>query len=119
MKAVLLVSHGSRSPRTKKEILALVNALFQRLPGVIIEYAFLDIESPDIPEGIDKCVSQGAGEIIVALNFLNSGRHVNEDIPAIVAEAQKKHPGVKFAVTQPIGQHSQIPGLFIDLINDV
>jgi sirohydrochlorin ferrochelatase len=45
MKAILLVSHGSRSPKTKEEISVLVNILRQRLPQDIVEFAFLEIES--------------------------------------------------------------------------
>jgi sirohydrochlorin ferrochelatase len=119
MKAILLVSHGSRSPKTKEEIIALVGVLCQRLPQLIVEFAFLEIEPPSIPEGIDICAAKGAGEIIVTLNFLNAGRHVNEDIPAIVLEAQKKYPHIKFSISKPVGQHADIPNLFIDLINNV
>ena len=119
MKAILLVSHGSRSPKTRDEIKNLVNLISKRLPGFMIEYAFLEIESPNIPEGIDRCVSQGANDIILALNFLNAGRHVNDDIPTIMREAKEKYPKVKFSMTKPIGQHPQIPDLFIDLINNV
>jgi len=118
MKAILLVSHGSRSPKTKEEISVLAGLIRQRLPGVIVEYAFLEIEAPNIPQGIDQCVSQGATEIVVTLNFLNAGRHVDEDIPAIVLAAQKKYPQFKFTISKPIGQHPQIPNLFIDLINN-
>jgi sirohydrochlorin ferrochelatase len=118
MRAILLVSHGSRSPKTKEEIVILVNILRQSLPEDIVEFAFLEIESPGIPEGIDMCASEGVSEIVVALNFLNSGRHVNEDIPAIVFAAQKKYPQIKFTISSPVGQHPQIPNLFIDLINN-
>ena len=118
MKAILLVSHGSRSPKTKEEISVLIDVLRQRLPKAIVEFAFLEIEPPSIPEGIDICASQGAAEIVVTLNFLNAGRHVNEDIPAIVAEAKKKYPHIKFSISSPVGQHPQIPNLFIDLINN-
>jgi len=119
MKAILLVSHGSRSPKTKEEILLLVNILRQHFSHDIVEFAFLEIEQPSIPEGIDKCASQGAGQIVVALNFLNAGRHVDDDIPAIVIEAQKKYPNIKFVITKSIGQHPKIPNLFIDLINNL
>ena len=117
MKAILLVSHGSRSSKLKEEIISLVDQLHQRLDAAIIEFAFLEIETPSIPEGIDKCISQGAQEIIILLNFLNSGRHVNDDIPAIVKTAQEKYPKVKLSISKPIGQHPKIPDLFIDLIN--
>ncbi|MDE2028084.1 MAG: CbiX/SirB N-terminal domain-containing protein [Candidatus Omnitrophica bacterium] len=118
MKAVLIVSHGSRSPETKKEVSALVSSVSSCLPGVLVDYAFLEIEPPSIPEGIDTCVTGGAIEIVVALNFLNSGRHACEDIPALVQTAQKKYPSVKFSITKPIGQHARIPNLFVDLINE-
>ncbi len=115
---MLLVGHGSRSPKTKKEILDLANILRQRLPEKIVEFAFLEIEKHGIPEGIDRCVSQGATVVVMALNFLNAGRHVDEDIPAIVLAAQKKYPQVKFAISKPLGEHAQIANLFIDLINN-
>ncbi len=118
MKAILLVSHGSRSTKTKEEISDLADILRQRLPEKIVEFAFLEIQSPGIPEGIDKCVSQGATLVVVALNFLNAGRHVDEDIPAIVLAEQKKYPQVKFTVSKPLGEHVQIPDLIIDLINN-
>jgi len=118
MKAILIISHGSRSPRTKEEIVSLVRLMRERMPKSLVEYAFLEIELPSIPEGIDQCVSNGASEVIITLNFLNSGRHVNEDIPSIVKEAQKRYPQVKFSITRPIGQHAQIPDLFVDLINE-
>ena len=115
---MLLVSHGSRSPKAKEEISVLVGLLRQRLPSAIVEFAFLEIESPSIPEGIDKCITKGATELLLALNFLNAGRHVNKDIPAIVLASIKKYPQIKFAISKPIGQHAQIPNLFIDLINN-
>ena len=117
MKAVLLVSHGSRSPKTKEEVVSLVKKLKTKSGLAIVDYAFLEIESPSIPEGLEGCVNKGAKEIIVLLNFLNSGRHANDDIPAIVAEAQTKYPNVKIFITSPVGQHPKIVDLFTDLIN--
>ena len=118
MKAILIVSHGSRSPKTKEEILLLVSALGQRFKGVMIHYAFLEIESPSIQEGISQCVSKGARVIIIALNFLNAGRHVDVDIPEIIQEAKKEFSHVDIKISKPIGQHQQIPDLFVELINN-
>ena len=119
MKAILLVSHGSRSSKTKEEVAALVETLRKRVKADIFEFAFLELESPGIPEGIDMCVAKGADQIIVLLNFLNSGRHVDTDIPAIIHEAQNKYPRVRFFITGPVGQHTRIADLFADLINHV
>ena len=116
MKAVLFISHGSRYPSTKQEVESFVEKLKRLSEVPIFEYAFLEIAEPSIAEGIEICIDRGATEIIVLLNFLNSGKHVDEDIPKIVEEARAKHRGVIFHITEPIGQHEEIVHLFLDMI---
>ncbi len=116
MKAILLISHGSHSPKTKKEVALLIEQMKASLKGRMIQFAFLEIEQPSIPDGIDQCVREGAKEILVLLNFLNSGKHVDEDIPRIVKEAAAKHAEVRFKISNPVGQHPNIVGLFLDMI---
>lgn len=116
MKAVLLVSHGSRIRETKTEVERLVNVLKNKSPIPIFEYAFLEIESPSIPEGIDICVQKGATQIVILLNFFNTGRHVGLDIPKIVTEAQKKYPFLKFRITEPLGQHRGMVDIFLEML---
>ncbi len=116
MKAILVISHGSHSLETKREVSALIKKLRREIKIPIVEYAFLEIESPSISEGIDMCIKKGAKQILITLNFLNSGKHVDQDIPRIVAAAEKKYPAVKFKITSPVGQHPRITELFCDLI---
>jgi len=116
MKAVLLISHGSRLPETETEVQGFVNELRTQSNVPLFEYAFLEIAKPTIAEGIDICVEKGATEIVILLNFLNAGRHVDEDIPRIVDEARTKHPEIKFHITKPLGQNDQIIKLFLDMI---
>jgi sirohydrochlorin ferrochelatase len=118
MKAVLLVSHGSRETKARAEIELLARDLKKKSGISLVEPAFLEIESPDIPEGIRKCVDKGAGEIIVLLNFLNSGKHACADIPGIVNQARRSHPGVHFRITGPLGRHDALVALFLKLINE-
>ena len=118
MKAVLFISHGSRFPKAEEEVRSFVKELKQRSGISIFEYAFLDIMPPSIPQGIDACVARGATEIVVLLNFLNTGRHVDENIPSIIDEARKKYPAVTFRVTKPVGRHDQITDLFLDMIEE-
>ena len=116
MKAILFVSHGSRSPRSRQENFELLERI-QKKSGIPLgEAAFLETDTPSIPEGIERCVSRGVREIIVLLNFLNSGRHVLEDIPALVEAAKKKHPDIVFRVTPPVGTHPAITDLFLSWI---
>lgn len=116
MKAVLLVSHGSHSPKTKHEVASLVKQLKRRSKIKIFKFAFLEIEQPSIPSGIEMCVQAGVTQVLILLNLLNSGKHVDEDIPRIVNEARKKYPKVNFKITPPVGQHAKIVDLFLDFI---
>lgn len=117
MRAALVISHGSRTSKTKEQVQALVKKL-QSLTGIsLIEYAFLEIESPSIPQGITNCVQKGATEIIILLNFLNAGRHVDVDVPAIVQESREKFPHVEIHITKPVGQHPAIPKLFAEMLS--
>ena len=116
MKALLLITHGSRSPQSRDEVIALAAVLKERSQVKIVEYCFLDVDRPNIPEGIETCVAKGATHITILLNFLNSGNHVLLDVPGLVKEAQEKYPKLTFKITAPIGQHPQIPDLFLDLI---
>ena len=115
MRAILVVSHGSHSPQTKKEVEKLVASLRERPLADKIEYAFLEIEKPLIPEGIDSLVGWGAREIKILLNFLNSGRHVDVDIPQIINDARKKYPQIQFSISRPVGQHPKIVDLFCEI----
>lgn len=114
--AILFISHGSRSEKTIQEIKNLLLKLREKIDIPIVEFAFLEIEKPSIAEGIDICIDKGADNILILLNFLNAGRHVDTDIPEIIHTSQKKHPHVSIKMSQPIGQHPQIVDLFADLI---
>ena len=89
MRAVLLISHGSRSARTKQEVVSLVRKIQRQRKNSIVQYAFLELEKPSIPKGIDLCVKKGVREIVILLNFLNAGKHVDVDIPRIIQSAQR------------------------------
>ncbi len=116
-RAVLLISHGSREARAKKEIHLLTRSLKAKSSIPIFQYAFLEINRPSISAGLKRCVEQGAGEIIILLNFLNNGRHALRDIPRIVNSFHKKYPAVKIRTTAPVGQHPEIKKLFLDILH--
>ncbi|MFT7538788.1 MAG: sirohydrochlorin cobaltochelatase, partial [Lysobacterales bacterium] len=105
MKAILLISHGSRSKKTVEQVNETLNRLKLNGEEAIYKYAFLELESPSISEGIEECILAGATEIVILLNFLNAGMHVDKDIPSIVLESQSKYPNIPMKITPPVGQH--------------
>lgn len=63
----------------------------------------MELARPSISDAVAKCASAGAKKIVIAPYFLSRGRHITEDIPALVALAQAEHPGVQCVVADPIG----------------
>ena len=82
--ALLLVAHGSRRAASNTEVAQLAEQLQFNLQGdfAMVEAAFLELAGPSIPEGIQLCAESGVKNIVVLPYFLNTGRHVAEDIPA-------------------------------------
>jgi len=117
MKHVIVVSHGSRSEKTIEEIQRLVDSLREKNQNKQISFAFLEFDSPSIPDAIEASIKAEANEVLILLNFLNAGKHVDEDIPKIVKIAQEKYPQVMIQLSQPVGQHYGIVALFNEMIN--
>ncbi|MCX4191290.1 sirohydrochlorin chelatase [Methylophaga sp. OBS1] len=115
MKALLIVAHGSRRQASNQEVFALAEQLrsSQQPEFDLVEAAFLELADPSIPDGVAHCISEGANEVIVFPYFLNSGRHVTEDIPGILDEVRTRHPSVCIVLSQHIGASPAMPELVL------
>ncbi|HDZ16476.1 hypothetical protein LCGC14_0670460 [marine sediment metagenome] len=115
MNALLVIAHGSRRKKSNEE----VNALAQLIRAQnsndfdIVESAFLELADVLIPEGIERCVNAGATHITITPYFLNSGRHVTEDIPHEVNQVRPLYPNVTIQVTPHVGASSSMLSLII------
>lgn len=117
MKYLLLVAHGSRRTESNDEIAELATRLAgiarQQFDGVM--YAYLELAEPSIPAAIDACMQAGATEVAVVPYFLAAGRHVQEDIPAIVDAKQSEYPGCTIRIAPYLGTASELPELLLAL----
>lgn len=119
MKALLLIAHGSRRKQSNDEVVILADKLKQKCSQQygIIHAGFLELSETLIPDGIRKCVDDGASEIIVLPYFLNSGRHVVEDIPGIVEQTRAEYPDVDIRIAQHLGASDLMMDLLISTAN--
>jgi sirohydrochlorin ferrochelatase len=112
----LLVAHGSRNPRTAADHAALCNAVADAVAGpsapATVLPAFLEISEPSIGDAIDAAVAGGATSVTVLPLFVHVGNHVERDIPAIVDEARRRHPGTTVALRPHIGAGAD----FVELV---
>ena len=121
MKALLLIAHGSRRQQSNDEVVVLAEKLKNNCSEqyATVHAGFLELAQTLIPDGIKKCVEDGATEIIVLPYFLNSGRHVVEDIPNIIDETRPEFPDVDIKVAQHLGASALMMDLLIASANTV
>jgi len=114
MKALLLVAHGSRRKQSNDEVVLLAEKLKNNCGDQygIIKSSFLELADILIPDGIERCIADGATSITILPYFLNSGRHVIEDIPSIINTCAIQHPSVKITLAPHLGASD----LMVDLI---
>ena len=116
--AVLLVGHGSKLSGSNNAIDQVIEALRKKEPTTLFQAAFLEIQSPNIPDGIEHCLQQGAEEVVVIPYFVQAGKHVVQDIPRIVSEAKAKYPQKNICLAEYLGFDSRIVSVVGDRIHE-
>ena len=114
--AALIISHGSRTSQSHEEVIRLGETLCQRSGWPIVETAFLEVDQPNISAAVKTCVEKGATHVVVLLNFLNSGRHVLEDIPHAMDRVKKQFPNTTFEISPLVGSHPAILDILMDYL---
>ena len=106
--AILLIGHGSVRAEVKTAFCALADLVRTAAGCRPVEVAFLACGEPDIASGIERCVGQGIRRIVLCPYFLFAGSHVRHDLPAAMAAAAKRHPGVELVLAEPLGVHAKL-----------
>lgn len=106
-RGIMIVDHGSRrataNDQLNEVVARYVNFLGADADTTIVEPAHMELASPTIGEAYDKLVEQGAESIVVVPFFLSRGRHFQEDIPDLLAEAAIRHPDTPWSLAEPLG----------------
>ena len=108
--ALIIVDHGS-TVEEANDILAKIAGLVEsscKNPFDIVKYCHMELAEPTFAQAFDACVEEGATHVVVHPYFLVPGKHSTEDIPRMVKEAARRHAGVSYRVTEPLGVHENI-----------
>ena len=116
--SVLLVGHGSKLSGSGDALNQVLEALRKKDPSTFFQAAYLEIHPPNIPEGIKLCLTQGADEVVVIPYFVQSGKHVVQDIPRIVRETQAQFPSKIIRLGEYIGFDERIVSIISDRIRE-
>jgi sirohydrochlorin ferrochelatase len=113
--ALVLVDHGSRSAASNAS-LEEVTRQIEAMAGdrfVAVLPSHMEIAAPSIADAFASAVAAGAELVVVALYFLAPGRHSEQDVPRLAAEAAAGHPGIEFAVTTSLGPDEMLSALVL------
>lgn len=116
MRALILLSHGSRQAAANQEMIALA----QRMAALNdpsfseIRYAFQQFAEPSFETVIADLANGGFEQVVVCPLFLSSGNHVREDLPAMIAQAAGSHPGMQISTTPHLGGLNGLERFLLD-----
>src|SRR5262245_12264468 len=81
---VMLCGHGSRNQLAVGEFAILADRLRERLPGVSVEYGYLEFANPVIHQGLDRLRETGVERILAVPGMLFAAGHAKNDIPSVL-----------------------------------
>jgi sirohydrochlorin cobaltochelatase len=91
---LIIICHGSPLPAANDGFVALVGRIAARLGAGNILPAFFALVRPNIPDQIAELASRGVSRILLMPYFLFQGKHVDVDIPNILADCHEWFPDV-------------------------
>ena len=107
-RALILIDHGSRREEARRHLEELAERIRERAPELLVRIAHMELAEPTLEQAVGDCASSGARTILVHPFFLVPGRHLTEDIPALVRAAAARFPETDIRVTTATGS---LPGL--------
>ncbi|WP_417381671.1 sirohydrochlorin chelatase [Gimesia sp.] len=117
-KAVLLIAHGSRRDEANQDLVKLAAMLRERCKFAVVEYAYLELAEPAIPEGAARCVQAGATEVLMLPYFLSAGVHVQNDLEEFRNGFEQTYPETRFRLCAHLGLHPLMLEIVLDRLNE-
>jgi len=123
---VLIVGHGSKLQYNRDLVVEMANILDQRKEFGPVTAGFMQINQPDIMDGLKVLVAKGVDTIYVQPCFLASGIHLTEDIPGVLGLGKDEKGGkmmvegkeVSLRYCGPIGADHRIADILSDRIRE-
>ncbi|MEJ2259637.1 MAG: CbiX/SirB N-terminal domain-containing protein [Nitrosopumilaceae archaeon] len=113
----LLFGHGSKDPNAQLSLNYVVDELKEEYRNV--SRCFLEIEQPDIFEGIKTCEQNKPEVLVIVFYFLHEGAHVKTDINNDLKPALEKADLKKVCITKHLGTDEKMIDLIIERAREV
>ena len=114
---VLIIGHGSKDPNAQMSLNYVVDGLKTTYRNV--SRCFLEIEQPDIFEGIKSCEKNNPEILVIVFYFLHEGAHVKTDINNDLKPAIEKSNLKKVCITKHLGTDEKMIDLIVERAKEV
>lgn len=114
--ALLLIGHGSRAPEAAKVLQDAAAALKRKYRAFVVEASYLEINTPDVQAGIDRCVAQGASRILLVPFSPYLDGHVGRDLPEHIINARTRNPGLDIRIAPQLGPDPRLVAICSDRV---
>ncbi len=114
---VMIIGHGSKDPNAQMSLNYIVNELKDAYRNV--SRCWLEIEKPDIFDGIQKCEKDKPKVLIIVFYFLHEGAHVKTDINNDLIPALEKSNLKETHITKHLGTDQKMIDLIIERAKEV
>lgn len=99
----LLFAHGARDPGWAAPFEATAARLGELSAGEPVALAFLEFMTPDLATAGRHLAERGCKTVTVVPLFLGAGGHVRKDVPELLEQLRRSHPGVHWRLAPAIG----------------
>jgi sirohydrochlorin cobaltochelatase len=106
--ALLLAGHGTTSQAGIAEYFALADQVRALAPELTVGAGFLELSPPPLSVAIGDLVAAGHCHVVVVPLVLFGAGHAKTDIAALVIQARRGYPGVRFSYGRQLGVHPDL-----------
>jgi sirohydrochlorin cobaltochelatase len=102
-----VVGHGTKDAAGVAQFGELVQRVRDAAP-VEVEGGFLELAPPPITDAVARLVAAGHRAVDVVPLVLVAAGHSKGDIPAALERERRRHPGLAFRYSRPLGPHPRL-----------
>ncbi len=114
---VLLIGHGSKDPEARSALKYIADGLGHAYKNVI--YCFLEIEEPNIKQGMDMSAKNNPDCLVVIPYFLHKGAHVKRDIYEDLNPAIENSSIKRILLSEHLGTDDKMINLVLERAMEV
>jgi sirohydrochlorin ferrochelatase len=112
--AYIVFAHGSSVESANDAVRSVAAEMARRGGFEHVVAAFLGGGTPDLKGAVGELRGRGLTHIVVLPYFLTLGLHLQRDLPQLVEDTRRAHPGVEIEVTEPLDGHPAMVEALLD-----